>query len=256
MRVLIIFISFFYSFKVGAQGSIYSGGEGVGYASDSIMDSSLIYKGGENSGYSRSILYGNPEIYSGGADDGYSNSIINGLSEIYSGGSDDGYSLSHYIGLPSIYKGGTDDGYVSSLQYGSPQIYQGGSNDGYDMVSYYVPFVWTGAIGSGWNVPGNWNSNVIPTHNRPTIIPANVPNYPAVNAGLFSIGEEYRQADFYSSQLWVRQGALLTTRINCEVILYGNALIDGTWNVRNLSPGSLLNRGTLEINGSLIFNDN
>lgn len=41
--------------------------------------------------------------------------------------------------------------------------------------------VWTGAIDSLWNNPGNWNINVVPDSETVVIIPANVPHYPAVN---------------------------------------------------------------------------
>lgn len=255
MKYSIILILLSWVSKISyAQNSLYSGGEEDGYASTAILSASTIYGGGEGSGYAGSILNGSSVIYEGGSDDGYDISILVGDPEIYSGGGDDGYSSFNLNGQPVIYPGGKDDGYaITNFQGTQPYIYEGGSDDGYEMVSLFVPFTWTGAVGTGWNVPENWNSNVVPTHNRPTIIPAGVPNYPSVNAGLFSIGKKYHQADFYSGELLVRPGAELLTRINCEVFLHGYAQISGLWYVRNLTPGSFFNQGELEVRGSVIF---
>ena len=42
--------------------------------------------------------------------------------------------------------------------------------------------IWTGAIDSLWENPGNWNINLVPDAETVVIIPANVPNNPVVNS--------------------------------------------------------------------------
>jgi hypothetical protein len=41
--------------------------------------------------------------------------------------------------------------------------------------------IWTGAIDSLWDNPGNWTINLVPDAETVVIIPSNVPNNPVVN---------------------------------------------------------------------------
>lgn len=51
--------------------------------------------------------------------------------------------------------------------------------------------LWIGAVDNDWNNPNNWDCNAVPTSTTDVIIPAGVPNYPILNAGV-----TYPAADF------------------------------------------------------------
>jgi len=222
IKVLIILL--FCSASLMAQPSyIFQGGDGSGWsASEGVQPSATVFKGGEGQGFS----YENSEssssiLYNGGVADGSSYGIDTGNHFIYNGGNDDGSSLSSNTAIPYIYNGGDDDGYTGVL--------------------FRTPFIWTGAIGTAWNVGGNWNYNLIPGIYRPVIIPDGVPNWPFVNAGIFNIGDNPNNGVFKCASLWIQEGALLFTRINNRVENYGLITIDGTMTVKKTTPDAFQN---------------
>ena len=44
-------------------------------------------------------------------------------------------------------------------------------------------YVWTGAVSSNWNTPGNWQSDLVPTAATDAVIPAGLAIYPVLNSG-------------------------------------------------------------------------
>ncbi len=195
----------------------YEGGAGGGYSMDTVfIDLGFPYSGGLNEGYaSIKWIDINQNVFNGGMNDGYVGIEWNDSNQpLYIGGSNDGYSCEFWIAPPNA-------------------LYAGGSDDGYAQAEKYDDFVWTGAIGTGWSVPGNWSSNVVPDLKRKAIIPTGVPFYPHLNAGVFAIGDNPNNGAFECSELWVQDGGLLVTRINNKVENYGNIIIDGTMQVKN-----------------------
>ncbi len=102
-------------------------------------------------------------------------------------------------------------------------------------------FIWTGAIGTGLLIAGNWNYNIVPDLKRRAIIPAGVLSSPFVNAGIFAIGDNPNSGAFECGELWIQDGALLVTRINNKVENYGNIIIDGTMQVKRLAIDAFQN---------------
>jgi hypothetical protein len=143
-----------------------------------------------------------------------------------------------------LYKGGADDGYFSvQVNDQSNGSFDGGVGEGYVMEEKCEDFVWTGTVGTGWGVTGNWNYNIVPDLKRRAIIPAGVPSFPYLNAGIFAIGENPNNGAFVCGELWIQDGALLVTRINNKVENYGSITIDGTMNVKNSVFNALQNLG-------------
>ncbi len=162
---------------------------------------------------------------------------------LYNGGYGAGYTLS--IGTETgqnIFNGG-DGSKKLSFENVEPitYLYEGSEEDGYAAVYNMEPFIWTGGIGTGWTVPGNWNHNAVPTISRRTIIPAGVSNYPYINMGVFTIGENPNNGLYKSGELWIQDGALLVTRVNCKIENYGLIVIDGEMQIRNTSSDAFIN---------------
>ena len=196
----------------------------IGVPSRVYSQPSIAYQGGDGNGYSSEIVTtNNNTLFIGGSEVGvYSNIYIHNNNTLYIGGHEDGiYSSIKSTNNNVLYIGGVDDGYASF----------------YDKKD----FIWTGTIGQGWTVAGNWNYNVVPDINRRTIIPAGVPNYPHVNAGLFAIGDNPNNGAYKSGEVIILPGALLVTRVNCKVENYGLIKIEGHMNVKKNTSDAFKN---------------
>ena len=204
---------------------IYEGGDGGGWSQESDSDFDYyIYQGGASDGVAAGSDFFDHYIYRGGANDGFASS-----SDFFD----------HFI-----YNGGINDGFASGSDFFDHYIYQGGIGDGYAETLYRVPFIWTGAIGTSWTVPGNWNYNLIPGIYRPVIIPDGVPNWPFVNAGLFAIGDNPNGSNYRCATLWIQEDAFLQTRVNCTIENYGMIQIDGEMRVKKITADAFQNFDT------------
>ncbi len=218
---------------------------------------SYIYEGGIGNGYVSILYNANMDLlYNGGLDDGYASiSLSSNNALLYKGGIDDGYASIPLISNNDLlYKGGMDDGYASiPLASNNDMLYKGGVDDGYSSMIKMEDFIWTGAIGEGWNISGNWNYNIIPDIHRRTIIPSGVPHYPHLNAGIFAIGDNPNNGSFESGELWIKPNAWLVTRVSNYVENYGKITIDGDMWVKNPNPFAFYNKGDIDItnNGQL-----
>jgi len=201
----------------------------------------------------------NNAIFSGGNGDGFDQASIRQAlnNAIFSGGNGDGFDVASFRQAlnNSIFAGGEGDGFgiVSIRQSVNNSIFAGGEGDGFDRVTLVgiVPYVWTGAVGTGWLVAGNWSENVVPDINRPVIIPDGVPNWPFINSGLFAIGDNPNNGSFQCASLWIQENALLVTRVNNKIENYALVTIDGEMSVRNPTADAFQNFA----DGSVIIND-
>lgn len=167
-------------------------------------------------------------------------------SYIYEGGNGNGYSTQMMSEANTyLLEGNPGDGYACDILIdNSNYLLQGGGGNGYVQDFYLEPFVWTGAIGTGWTVQGNWNYNVVPGIYRPVIIPAGVANWPFLNAGLFNIGDNPNNGAYKCASLWIQRDALLVTRVNNRVENYGAITIDGEMQVKNQASNAFQNIGS------------
>lgn len=208
------------------------------------------------------LLYGQLTTaqFMGGFGDGYDLGIGLSTTNIYSGGNKDGYALSEFNSSISIFSGGHHDGYSSYYYENSISIFNGGSHDGYASDEQLFYFIWTGTIGSGWNVGGNWSTGFIPDINARVIIPSAVPNFPAINSGTISIGDDPNAAGFLCKQILIQSGAEMKLRINAFMENYGNIDISGSLIVLNTTANAVknLSGGLISIRngGELRFDPN
>lgn len=204
-----------------------------------------IYDGGDGQGYSKEeIITAIDHLYSGSVGDGYGcDFLLSSQDYIYRGGIAVGYSMNlNPTAIDILYLGGVDDGYASDKDSSdSDYMYLGGEDDGYIVSSLKVPFIWTGSLGTGWNVSGNWNYNIIPDISRPVIIPFDVPNFPYVNTGLMSIGSDPNQGDYLCASLWIQENALLVNRVHNRVENYGEIIIGGEMWVKKVTADAFTN---------------
>lgn len=212
-----------------------------------IAQPSFIYEGGDGGGYSmQSTMSGDYYLFDGGDGSGYSmQSDLSGDSYTFEGSSGSGYSSTKWVMVNNLYYlGGANDGYSSiQMDAQSNGFFEGGNGEGYVMEEKCEDFIWTGDIGTGWGVAGNWNYNIVPDLKRRAIIPAGVPSFPFVNAGIFAIGDNPNNGAFVCGELWIQEDALLVTRINNKVENYGYILVDGTMQVKNSSSDAFQNLG-------------
>jgi len=206
----------------------------------------------------------NNAIFAGGNGDGFDIvSFRQSLNNsIFAGGNGDGFDIVSFR-QPlnnSIFAGGIGDGFdiISFRQSLNNSIFAGGESDGFDIATTesIVPYVWTGALGTGWAVAGNWSENLVPDINRPVIIPSGVPNWPFVNAGLFNIGDNPNNGVYRCASLWIQENAFLQTRINCRVENYGLIQIDGEMRVKKVTADAFQNfeEGTVLILSTGLLN--
>ena len=185
----------------------------------------------------------------GGSADGYDEDLYENSTNIYAGGNQDGYHSASLINSINIYRGGARDGYVKSNYENAISIFQGGQKDGYASAVKIVSFVWTGNIGEGWNVADNWLEGIIPNINSPVIIPAGAVNFPAINAGLMSIGEDPSSGIYLCKQINILSGAEMTFRVNAFLENRGDIEIRGTVYILNSAIDAVqnLSGGTINI---------
>jgi len=88
--------------------------------------------------------------------------------------------------------------------------------------------IWTGAISTNWNTPGNWLSGIIPTPTINVTIPSGLNYYPLVNAGFSSVQNITIQSNAY------------VTVTGGRLQIAGSISDSGTFDVSN---------GTIEMNG-------
>lgn len=211
----------------------------------SVSQPSYIYYGGISDGYAATTLATADSYLSKGAyGDGYSIGLFSGdLYFVLSGSTGDWYT-SHVLLSEklSLITGGKADGYSMSTA-ASPESYivNGSIADGYDMSELKESFIWTGAIGTGWTVSGNWNYNIVPDITRPVIIQDGVPNWPYVNTGLFNIGDNPNTGTYKCASLWIQENAFLQTRVNCRVENCGLIQIDGEMRVKKITADAFQN---------------
>jgi len=218
------------------------------------------FNGGAGGGYALEEKTGIANFsYHGGASGGYIYEEKIGLANYsYRGGQSSGYDLTDKTGNANFsYRGGLGDGYNSKQKSGIANYsYRGGDDDGYSYVLSREPFVWTGEIGTSWNVPGNWNYNLIPGIFRPVIIPDGVPNWPFVNAGLLAIADTPNGSNYRCASLWIQENAFLQTRVNCRIENYGLIIIDGEMRVKKFTADAFKNfeTGSIEISSTGLLN--
>ncbi len=251
--ILLLLFSFFVAIGITQPPYIYEGGLGNGYQSISyISNIDLLYKGGLDDGYTSSFFMSNISyLFNGGVDNGYaSNNFDISNKYIYNGGFDNGYASNNFdVSNKYIYNGGIDNGYTSNdFDVSNKYIYNGGTDDGYAYFIDRYDFIWTGAVNHGWNVPGNWNTNIIPNIKHTTIIPSNVPNFPYLNTGIFAIGDNPNNGVFESGALIIEQNAWVITNPSNDVENYGNIEVVGNMWVKNDQPSALTNFAQGKIN--------
>jgi len=215
------------------------------------------FVGGNGDGHSSSIWHNSISIFAGNPGDGYDNGVFSHSFSVYFGSGEDGYSGAEYSNSISIYFGGENDGYAN-YNFSNPiSIYAGGTEDGYGIGSQLFYFIWTGNVGTGWNVSGNWQTNVIPDISHRVFIPTGVPNFPAVNAGIISIGADPNSGLYLCKELNIQSGAEMTLRMNTFLENYGIMNINGDLFVRNKTLNSfrIFNEGRMNIKdgGRVLF---
>ena len=235
--------------------SQFLGGSGDGYDRNQFKNSINIFAGGAEDGYSAGKYKNTTSIFAGGVKDGYSSSEYSNTISIFFGGEEDGYASDNYHNTISIFSGGDEEGYDLAKYKNVISIYAGGEEDGYDLGEDILSYFWTGNIGTGWNVGGNWSTGIIPTINSNVVIPANVTNFPFINAGLMSIGENNNSGIYLCNRINVRSGAELTLQSNTFLDNYSVMEINGTIYGLNIAPSAVQNfsGGEININGSWIF---
>jgi len=182
-------------------------------------------------------------------EDGHDISAFGSSTNIYIGSSGDGYAFNKFSNSINIYKGGSADGHATLVYVNNAiSIFQGGSNDGYAKADKILSFVWTGNVGDGWNVTGNWMNGVVPNINSNVIIPPGALNFPAINAGVMSIGQDPNAGNYLCRQINILSGAEMTFRLNAFLENYGDLDIRGTVFILNNDKGAVQNLNGGKIN--------
>jgi hypothetical protein len=198
----------------------------------------------------------------GSLGDGFSKIEIQNLfSDFTRGGNSDGFSVIN-IGddFNLMYTGGDSDGFTAvTTQNEFNPMYTGGDSDGFAYDKYGHIIYWTGDIGTGWNVAGNWANGIIPNYCNPVVIPSAVPNFPAVNAGLLRIGYYKDEGDYRCQRIKINANAEMTTRVNCFVENYDLISNRGILYVKNPAPDAFKNLGAgiilVKPNGEIIMKE-
>lgn len=215
------------------------------------------YTGGSGDGFTFVVYMSSSSIYQGLVGDGFSLGLLESTQSIFMGSSSDGYDMSVFSSGQSIYTGAANDGFSLSWLQAENSIFFGEASDGFDLGKYLHYHRWTGLVGTGWLVAGNWTNNMIPTDNIRVRIPAGVPKMPAINAGTFKIGTA-TGANFTCKALWIESGASLLCRINTFTENHSSILIDGTLRWKNPAANSFINKPGASIlirNGGVLKTD-
>ena len=177
----------------------------------------------------------------GWKDSGYA--LIDAFSSLsnYKGSSSSGYSAYQIDSQSSISFGTEDSGYAIIDAISSSNIYKGLNKSGYTVGESIKIFIWTGNIGTGWSVGDNWNLLDVPRIRHKVIIPSGLINYPKLNAGLFTIGQNKYDGQYFCKSMFIEGGAEVTLRINNQMQNYGNIIIFGLLKVESLLSPAVLN---------------
>lgn len=187
-----------------------------------------------------------PESYQGGDSDGFAMGEKIAIHTFFKGGEEDGHALAELESSGSIYKGLYADGFDYGVRNASNTFYVGGEADGaaYTLFRYF--HLWTGDIGTGWDIAGNWTDNIIPTVHARVRIPADCPHYPAINGnvgnGTMFIGFTDGTPTYVCKALAIDSGAEFTQRISAFVRNYNRIVIEGTYINRNTADLSFINQ--------------
>ncbi|MCF6171230.1 MAG: hypothetical protein L3J31_03465 [Bacteroidales bacterium] len=216
---------------VGQPPEIYFGGIGDGFHFVALTAGSTIYGGGASDGFAAGEYLPGTSIFEGGNSDGFASNLYLNPASIFVSAASDGFSLSAYSNTNLITLGGDGDGFSTSRYLNTNLITLGGDGDGFDSETLLYYHYWTGLVGTGWLVAGNWVNNIVPDENARVIIPAGVPNFPGVNIGTFTIGAA--SGKFKCRELLIEAAAQLTTRINAVTEIYSKVEIKGLMLVKN-----------------------
>lgn len=219
----------------------FLGGNNDGFNAAFFANPLNIYTGGNDDGYEGASFLNTINIYSGGIGDGYDKTQFQNPINIFAGGPHDGHDARAFQNSISIYRGGSNDGYDQSPFTNPINIFAGGPGDGYDLKSKILSFIWTGLAGTDWNVAGNWTDGIIPTLNSNVIIPSSVPNFPAINIGILSIGANPNGGIFLCKNLTVDASAEMTFNVDALLENYNDFNIYGNIFMLNKSSGALKN---------------
>lgn len=213
------------------------------------------FLGGNSDGDDVASYFNTTNIYSGGIGDGYDNSQFQNPSNIYAGGVKDGYATRVFENSISIFHGGPQDGYDQSPFTNQTNIFAAGTGDGYDLKAKILNFFWTGLVGTDWNTPGNWANGFVPGLNNNVIISSTASNFPAINAGIMSIGVNQNGGIFLCKNLTVNVGAKITFSPDGYLENYNALHIKGNVYMLNKSAGAIQNQNagliTIYSGGSL-----
>lgn len=247
-----------------AQDEAFRGGFGDGFSIDTLNEEFAEYaRGSFGDGFSSTALISIVHEYSsGGEGDGFSNTdLIATFNGYYTGGFGDGFStIESQNQFLDFSKGGNSDGFshVFSQDDFNP-MFSGGMADGFASDKYGHIIYWTGDVGTGWHVAGNWANGIIPSNCNPVVIPAGVPNFPAVNAGLLRIGYYKNEGDYTCQRINIEATAEMTTRMNCFVENYDLIFNQGKLLVKNPNADAFKNlqNGVILIkpNAQIIFKE-
>jgi hypothetical protein len=197
--------------------------------------------GGNADGYDVSSFTNPMSVFAGGKGSGHDIAIFESPINIFAGGVEDGYDTQAYQNSFSIFYGGPKDGYVSKPFTNPTNIFAGGAGDGYDLKSIILSFIWTGAVGTGWNVVGNWAGGIAPGINSNVIIPSFATNFPEINSGIMSIGSNPNGGIYLCKNLTVDAGAEMTFKINAFLENYNDLTIVGEVIMLNKSANAIKN---------------
>lgn len=230
-----------------AQDEAFKGGIGDGFTLDTTNLEFLDFTvGGIGDGFSTDST--NQEFLDfsvGGFGDGFTtSSFTNNFADFCYGGIGDGFATEEMsIDFLDFTSGGNSDGFsfASSSTNDFNDMYKGGDSDGFAYDKYGHIIYWTGNLGTNWNVTGNWENGIIPSYCNPVVIPAGVPNFPAVNAGLLRIGYYKNEGDYKCQSLKINTGAEMLTRVNCFVENYELIFIQGKLYVKNPAANAFTN---------------
>ena len=177
----------------------------------------------------------------GGTNDGFGFGIFTQAKPLYQGGGNDGFGIASFESDGSIYTGTTTggDGFSTSDFMNEESLYRGGENDGYSRGDYLYYHAWTGLVGSGWLIAGNWTDNVIPTESMRVRIPGSAPAMPGINAGIFKIGTS-AGATYTCKELWIESGATVTGRMTAFIENHNSIIIEGLFRWRNQTVQSFI----------------
>ena len=197
--------------------------------------------------------------FQGGISDGFAIGEFNStLSGPYQGGQNDGFSISNLNSIPvNLFNGGKNDGSTfASVMVGDNFQYHGEYSDGFGLLNHFQLYEWSGSVGSGWNVSGNWNTGQPPSMRHTVVIPSTALNWPGINAGIFVIKKDPTDTgSYFCNELHIEPGAQVLTRINCFIRNYGMINIEGLLRVKNTALDAFINmpEGQIEIiNGGIL----